>query len=80
MKNKGAIAILRNISLWNIINGDEYNALKMAIKALEREQDIKTLGEEMRIMQKGITDEKVLLGFNMAIALCNKHIGKGANE
>ena len=41
-----------------------------------QEQAIKTLGEEMRITQKGITDEKVLLGFNMAIALCNKHIGE----
>ena len=37
---------------------------------------IKSLGEEMRITQKSITDEKVLLGFNMAVALCNKHLGE----
>lgn len=36
----------------------------------------KQLGEEMRITQKAITDEKVLIGFNMAVALCNKYIGK----
>ena len=34
MTNKSAIIILRNISLWNLINGNEYNALQMAIKAL----------------------------------------------
>ena len=34
MTNNSAIAILRNMSLWNIINGDEYNAIKMAINAL----------------------------------------------
>ena len=42
----------------------------------ELKEKIKTLGEEMRITQKGIADEKVLIGFNMAIALCNKHIGE----
>ena len=42
MTNKGAIAILRNISMWNMINGDEYNALKMAIKALEKEGHMRT--------------------------------------
>ena len=42
----------------------------------EMAEKIKALGEEMRITQKSITDEKVLLGFNMAVALCNKHIGK----
>ena len=36
---------------------------------------IKTLGEEMRITQKSIADSRVLIGFNMALALCNKHIG-----
>ena len=42
---------------------------------------LKSLGEEMRITRKAITDEKVLIGFNMAVALCNKHLGqKGANE
>ena len=41
----------------------------------EYEQAIKALGEDMRIVQKGISDEKVLIGFNIAVALCNKHIG-----
>lgn len=38
---------------------------------------IKELGEDLKIAQKGIIDKKVLIGFNMAIALCNKHIGEG---
>ena len=37
-------------------------------------QNIKALGEELRTFRDGIKDEKVLTGFNMAIALCNKHL------
>ena len=37
------------------------------------QEAIKALGEDMRICQGSITDEKVLIGFNMAVALCNKH-------
>ena len=37
-------------------------------------QNIKALGEELRTFRGGITDKKVLTGFNMAIALCNKHL------
>ena len=39
-------------------------------------KSIKALGEDMRICQKSITDEKVLIGFNMAAALCNKHLAE----
>lgn len=42
--------------------------------------DIKALGKEMRTTQKAITDEKVLIGFNMAVALCNKHISGKEQE
>lgn len=38
--------------------------------------NIKALGEDMRICQKSITDKKVLIGFNMAVALCNKHLAE----
>ena len=34
------------------------------------------LGEELRKVREGITDEKVLIGFNMAIAICNKYLGE----
>ena len=37
---------------------------------------IKTLGEDMRLCQKSITDEKVLMGFNMAVTICNKHLAE----
>ena len=37
---------------------------------------IAELGEEMRKVRSGIVDEKVLIGFNMAIAICNKYLGE----
>ena len=44
MKNITAIAILKNISMWSMLNADEYHALKMGIEALrekeKREKDI----------------------------------------
>ena len=30
----------------------------------------------MRKIRDGITDENVLFGFNMAIAICNKYLGE----
>lgn len=52
----------------DIVNAPTVKAMPMSV--------IKELGEDMRTAQKGIVDKKVLLGFNMAVALCNKHIGK----
>ena len=43
-------------------------------------QNIKALGEELRTFRGGIKDEKVLTGFNMAIALCNKHLADMRGE
>lgn len=40
------------------------------------QEAIKTLGEDMRLCQKSITDEKMLMGFNMAVAICNKHLAE----
>ena len=37
---------------------------------------IKALGEELRKARKGIADEKVLIGYNLAVAICNKHLGE----
>ena len=42
----------------------------------EEESTIKALGEELRKARKGIADEKVLIGYNMAVAICNKHLGE----
>lgn len=41
---------------------------------VEANENIKLLGEELRKFREGITDEKVLSGFNMAIAICNKYL------
>lgn len=41
-----------------------------------QEPTIKALGEELRKTRKGIADEKVLIGYNMAVAICNKHLGE----
>jgi hypothetical protein len=42
----------------------------------QQKPNIKALGEDIRICQKSITDKKVLIGFNMAVALCNKHLAE----
>ena len=49
------------------------NAIKHG-KVLEQEPNIKSLGEELRKVREGIKNEKVLIGFNMAVAICNKHL------
>ena len=59
---------------------DNYDDAVDMAKAIRKGTPLKPLGEEMRIAQKAITDEKVLIGFNMAVALCNKHLGGDDNE
>ena len=57
----------------------EHNELIKCFEDLglfEQEPTIKALGEELRKARKGIADEKVLIGYNMAIAICNKHLGE----
>ena len=44
------------------------------------QESIKALGEDIRICQKSITDKKVLIGFNMAVALCNKHLAESEDK
>lgn len=56
-----------------VLAEDIANAPKVKIIPMSM---IKELGDDLRIAQKGIVDKKVLLGFNMAVALCNKHIEK----
>ena len=73
MTRENAKAILKSWTLTRNCASDAI-ALDMAIEVFE---DIKALSEDMRIAQKGIANEKVLIGFNMAIALCNKHLGRG---
>ena len=51
-------------------------ASKRILDCVKNGTPLNPLGEEMRITQKAITDEKVLIGFNMAVALCNKHFGE----
>ena len=60
-----------------VLNKEETkDAIKKINKYYGIIQKIKALGEDLRMVQKGIANEKVLIGFNMAIALCNKHLGK----
>lgn len=42
----------------------------------EQDPTIKALGKELRKARKGIADEKVLIGYNMAVAICNKYLGE----
>ena len=77
MTKEEAISILKRKST---IPDDDYcwdeieEAFNMAIEALENQ---KALGEELRKFREGIKDENVLIGFNMAIAICNKYLGEG---
>ena len=43
-------------------------------------EKIKDIAEELRKFREGITDEKVLIGFNMAIAICNKYFGESEDK
>jgi len=46
----------------------------------EANENIKALGEEHRKFREGITDEKVLIGYNMAIAICNKYLAESEDK
>ena len=59
---------------------DWRDSLSYAIKALEQMDKIKALGEELRKVREGIKDENVLIGFNMAVAICNKYLGESENK
>ena len=82
MTREEAIDILKDWDGYFIgHSSDDVNeALNMAIKALEQEPTIKALGEELRKARQGIADEKVLIGYNMAVAICNKHLGESKVE
>ena len=41
---------------------------------------IKALSNDLKICQKSIKDKKALVGFNMAVALINKHLTKSKEE
>ena len=47
-------------------------ALEMAIKVLE---SVIALSADLKAVDRECMDEKVLIGFNMALALFNKHLG-----
>jgi hypothetical protein len=59
---------------------DVVDRLKELPSVTPQEPTIKALGEELRKARKGIADEKVLIGYNMAIAICNKHLGESENK
>ena len=60
-----------------ISHGFKVEQVGEIIKAVTlQEPTIKALGEELRKARKGIADEKVLIGYNMAVAICNKLLGE----
>jgi len=48
-------------------------SLKVAIKTMN---NIKSLGNELRTFRGGIKNKKVLVGFNLAVAICNKYLSE----
>ena len=76
MTNQEAIEILKDLWRWkhpNQLEKDIRQALDKGIEALENQ---KSLGGELMKFRGGIADEQVLIGFNMAIAICNKYLGE----
>ena len=64
-----------------LINSDICRGYKdYLLGELRKAEKIKALGEEHRKFREGITDEKVLIGFNMAIAICNKYLGESEDK
>ena len=49
------------------------DALNVAVNGLK---EIIALGKDLRTFRDGITDKNTLIGFNMAVAICNKHLGE----
>ena len=80
MSKQDASEWLISIKEKYIFGGDEeYDqkrklAIDMGVEALQNQI---ILAKTMELFQECIKDEKVLIGFNMAVALCNKYLGKG---
>ena len=90
MTRTDAINILS--ALRRYISVEEKAALDMAINSLKIDEmydlekenadefisrsAIKELGEVLRTVQKGMKNEDVLIGFNLAVTICNKYLGK----
>ena len=53
---------------------------KPAIMREEANENIKLLGEELRKVREGIKDKQVLIGYNMAIAICNKYLAESEDK
>ncbi len=43
-------------------------------------ETIKMLGDDLRLFQAGIKSKHALIGFNAALALCNKWLGHAEKE
>ena len=56
------------------------DAIKELPSVTPQEPNIKALGEELRKVREGIKNEKVLIGFNMAVAICNKHLEESEDK
>jgi len=87
MTREEAIREIQNMAKFNYTLAPA-EVFDMAIKSLEQEpcedaverEKIKLLGEELRKVREGITDEKVLIGYNMAIAICNKYLAESEDK
>ena len=60
--NKGKIAEFQHL----------LEELNIPVEKIETLKEITALGKDLRTFRGGITDENTLIGFNMAVALCNK--------
>ena len=84
-----AIGLQSTSSIFGYVDGLRYKGYitqepgskRYSVKGLRYvKTNEKLLGEELRKVREGITDEKVLIGYNMAIAICNKYLGESEDK
>ena len=81
-----AIGLQSTSSIFGYVDGLRYKGYitqepgskRYSVKGLRYVNE--NLGEELRRVREGITDEKVLIGYNMAIAICNKYLGESGDK
>ena len=81
MSKEEAIKNIKEHCYFANLNPQAKEALDMAIKALEREANIRELGNELRLVRGGIKGNKdMLCGYNLAVSICNKYLAEKENE
>lgn len=72
MSRKSTMKQLERMKMDKSHTGDEHNAIMAAIRDLK---SINALSKDLKSINRELMKEDALIGFNMAVALFNKHLG-----